>query len=414
MGAGTQVTGLIASQPANQTSLAVDNEGRHRKCVVVTWFYPDQTGFLDFAYRIRALARHYDLTLLARAPLTQPELHIAGIEYHVLPTPNARRVYLLPYLLRVAKWLRRHKPVRVVFLGSQLALGSLFCPAIPSAVYWNEHPTHFYPSQHTYSLVRAYCWLGRFLTYLGARSASLVLPIGEAQQEDLLLHGCNPAQVRLQYMGVDASFVLPPAAPQGVSARQPLRLIYVGSISPARGRDLMLQALAIANRDKKIATLTLVGATEEQERICAKLADSLGIGDALTVVRRVAGHEVPSYLEGADFGLCLWEDREHWRYNPPTKLFEYLVAGLPVLASDIRTHTQYVHHGENGFIFAYCREGLAQAIREAWIRGDEMTVLKANAFASGKEYLWERIEPAFIDAMDHLGHDGEDHSAPHG
>jgi glycosyltransferase involved in cell wall biosynthesis len=376
--------------------------------VAVTWFYPDQTGFLDFSYRIRALAGRHELTVLARAPVTQPELRIPGVEYRVIPTPDARRIHLIPYVIRVARLLRRIRPDRVVFLGSQIAFGTLLCRKIPSIVYWNEHPTHYYPPTHKHFWVRAHCRAGRLLTYLGARFASLVLPIGEAQRDDLIEHGCAPDRVRLMYMGVDGSFEPPRPAPPpdpGDEGR-PLRLVYVGSISGARGRDVMLGALAMVNRQRRIATLTLVGATPEQAAECASLAQRLGIGDALTVVGRVPGGAVPGYLRNADVGLCLWEDIQHWRYNPPTKLFEYLVAGLPVMASNIRTHTQYVRHGENGFIFEYHADALAEAIGEAWRRRGELPSMKGMALASGGKYLWDGIEPGFLDAVEHPGVSG--------
>ena len=51
---------------------------RRRSCVIVTWFYPEQPGFLDFSYRIHALALRYDVTLLARAPIDQRELKVEG------------------------------------------------------------------------------------------------------------------------------------------------------------------------------------------------------------------------------------------------------------------------------------------------------------------------------------------------
>ncbi len=143
----------------------------------------------------------------------------------------------------------------------------------------------------------------------------------------------------------------------------PLELIYVGSVSKARGRDVMLEALAIANRERCIARLTLVGASDAELAYCRDYASRLGIADAVRVQGRIAGDAVPACLRGADAGLCLWEDLPWWRFNPPTKLFEYLVAGLPVLASDIRTHTAYVAEGHNGFIFSYDSNSLARTIR---------------------------------------------------
>lgn len=77
-------------------------------------------------------------------------------------------------------------------------------------------------------------------------------------------------------------------------------------------------------------------------------------------------------------------------------LFDYLVAGLPVLASNIRTHTQYVRHGENGMIFEYDSHSVARTIRDLSERRSDIPDLKRRAYASGQPYLWDAIEPEFV------------------
>jgi glycosyltransferase involved in cell wall biosynthesis len=113
----------------------------------------------------------------------------------------------------------------------------------------------------------------------------------------------------------------------------------------------------------------------------------------------VPGLEVPGYFARADAGLCLWEDLPWYRFNPPTKLFEYLVAGLPVLASNIRTHTEYIRDGHNGLVFDYSAAGLARAIERLWQQRASLADLKQRARASSDAYLWPAIEPAFLHSV---------------
>lgn len=40
-----------------------------KRCVVITRFARDQPGYLDFAYRIEALSRHYEVSLVSDHPL---------------------------------------------------------------------------------------------------------------------------------------------------------------------------------------------------------------------------------------------------------------------------------------------------------------------------------------------------------
>ncbi|MFO1205507.1 MAG: glycosyltransferase [Burkholderiales bacterium] len=241
----------------------------------------------------------------------------------------------------------------------------------------------------------------RYLTYRGAVKASLTMPIGEAHYADLIAHGASSSRLQLLYMGVDEGFHSAAAKLLDTvqTTETPLHLVYTGTVAPERGRDVMLEGLALANRDRVRAKLTIIGASPEQISYCRARAKELGIYEHLEILPRVSGHTVPSLLAQADIGICIWEDRVYWRFNPPTKLFEYLVAGLPVLASDIRTHTQYITDWQNGRIFEYSPVSLAERIVELWARRSELSVLKRNARKSGEKYLWDRIEPEFVRAV---------------
>lgn len=373
--------------------------GAMRECIVITRFSRDQPGFLDFSYRIAALARHYRVTVVSDFPLSQTELIRPGIDCMVLPGGESRSGWLR-YLWECGRLLRSRQPHCAVLLHSAVAPVALLAGDVGTAVYWNEHPTHFAAAPQRLAPFR---WLLRFgvrwLAFQGARRASVVMPIGEAHNDDLLQHGCTPQRVRLVHMGVDAAFDAAAVAVSGAGRDTPLSLIYAGTVSKARGCDLMLEALAIANRHGCVAKLTLVGAGEESMRHCRQRAQALGLADEVEVVGRVPGSEIPGWLARADAGLCLWEDRPWWRFNPPTKLFEYLVAGLPVLASDIRTHTAYITDGHNGFVFRYDSNSLAAAILRLWHRRADLPGLKRQARASGEPYMWPRIEPVFLQTV---------------
>lgn len=370
-------------------------------CIVITRFGKNQPGFLDFSYRIRALNKRYQLTIVSNAPLRQAELMVEGAEYIVFPEGSGR-IGWLRYIWNCARLIRARQPDCAVLLHSTTAPVALLT-RVPTVVYWNEYPARLPGASEGFSPVKQLVGASSYwLAFLGARKAARVMPIGEAHADDLLAHGYDPTRMRLIYMGVDPIFTKVGLAGERVSDESPLELVYIGSVSKARGRDVMLEAVALANRQCMIARLTIVGAGTEQLEYCTNYARQLGIADAVTVHGRVPGHEIPAFLKQADAGLCLWEDQPWWRFNPPTKLFEYLVAGLPVMASNIRTHTQYITHGQNGLIFEYDSSSLAQAIQTLWERRAEMPALKQRAFDSSAPYLWENIEPVFLRTIEEL------------
>jgi len=65
----------------------------------------------------------------------------------------------------------------------------------------------------------------------------------------------------------------------------------------------------------------------------------------------VSPSQVLAYAAGADVGLCLYEDTcLNHRYCMPNKLFESLLAGLPVLASDLPDQAGIVRYYGGGWV----------------------------------------------------------------
>ncbi|MDO9050435.1 MAG: glycosyltransferase [Methylotenera sp.] len=365
-----------------------------RNCIVVTCFSENQPGYLDFSYRIHALAKHYKLTIISQDSLTQPELVIADAKYQAMGRKNGKYGWL-NYLYKCAVYARQHQPDLLVLLHSSASPIALLVGKIPTCLYWNEHPTNLVHLPAGFSPIRyLLALLSHWLVFLGARHTDVVMPIGEEHYADLLANGCEKTAVRLTYMGVSDGFS--GCAVKKRTHSDCMQLIYIGTVSAPRGRDVMLEGVAEAIRRGFLVHLTIVGAGHDQVSYCNERLADLNIRDHVTLIGRVSGSEIPNLLSKADMGICLWEDKPWWRFNPPTKLFEYLVAGLPVIASDIRTHTRYVKNCENGLIFEYGAAGFAYAIGEVFLNPGRLSTMKINAFQSGQQYLWSRIEPTFM------------------
>ncbi|MEY4429966.1 MAG: hypothetical protein RLZZ182_2655 [Pseudomonadota bacterium] len=377
------------------------------RCAVITCMSPSQPGFLDFAYRVHALAASHHVTLISNIDLDIAEFRVAHVQHVQVPMPEGQWGWLR-FLARCAALLRAGHFDRVMLLHSAVAPLAMACRAmhLPVVLYWNEHPTHLAPpcgwSQPLSKVIRG---LVRRLMFAGARAADLVMPIGEAHHQDLLAHGVRAQCAQLVPMGVASAF----RAEHSRGARrsdEPLQLIYIGTVAADRGRDVMFEAMAQVQAQSHLrgrAHLTIVGVQPDQMAECQGRVERLGLQGSVSLVGRVPGHDIPSLLQRAHVGLCLWEDRVWYRFNPPTKLFEYLVAGLPVLASNIRTHTAYVRDGVNGFIFDYSPHGLATAIARILSSDLDWQAINFSAWAAGEPYLWSTIQPRFLQAFSQAG-----------
>ena len=112
-----------------------------------------------------------------------------------------------------------------------------------------------------------------------------------------------------------------PAAPY---ADRPEAALYVGGVTAIRGAREMVAAAAQAKTPLRIAG-PVSGAGLSAELRAAPGVDLLGVLDR-------AG--VGEALRSARLGLCVLWPQPNYLESTPVKLFEYLAAGLPVVASD--------------------------------------------------------------------------------
>ncbi len=113
-------------------------------------------------------------------------------------------------------------------------------------------------------------------------------------------------------------------------------LIYAGTVSEIRGAVEMLKTMAILASWEKNVHLFLVGPFPRPS-LRAELEEFLkehSLLEYVTITGRVAPAEVYTYYEKADIGLCLLHPVENNLKSLVTKLFEYMSAGIPILASN--------------------------------------------------------------------------------
>ena len=368
--------------------------------VIFTFFNEHMPGMLDFYYRVRACLENFDTIVVGNLRRTQEELFVPEERFVHLPMKRLGAWGIPLYFFSLKKIEREYRPRKIVMLSAHFSIIAWCFSKTPYVLYWNEHPTHRYPRSNKIKIVkRIRNRIMRKCCYRGARKASLVMPISFFLRDDLLEHGCSPNNIILLDMGVDEGFIRHDSMVNIPMERERINLIYTGTVRKERGRDIMLEALAKAISQGAHIKLIIVGAMPEQLEYCRNKATELGIEDSVFVKGRVPGHEIPVLLQRADVGICIWENREFWLFNPPTKLFEYLVAGLPVLANNIRTHTAYLRDGETGIIFNYDTEDLARVMIRIWREREYLPKMRREALEDGKQYLWKNIEPAFLEAV---------------
>ncbi|MEX0886986.1 MAG: glycosyltransferase family 4 protein [Phycisphaeraceae bacterium] len=113
-------------------------------------------------------------------------------------------------------------------------------------------------------------------------------------------------------------------------------VMYVGNFEPYQGLDLLLAAGARARARGARFHLVLLGGTAGQARQIEAQAAAMGIDDRVHCVGPWPLERLHEALVDADV-LVVPRTRG---VNTPMKVFPFLHSGKPVLATDLRTHTQ--------------------------------------------------------------------------
>lgn len=130
---------------------------------------------------------------------------------------------------------------------------------------------------------------------------------------------------------------------------RPPKLIYVGQLYPWKGVDLILRALVHVPR----AELIIVGGLPDdcQQTRLKDLAKQLGIGERVCFCGPRSYEQVPGLLATAGVALLpLAEGLVARCFTSPLKLFDYLAAGLPIVASDFPSVREVLRDGHNALL----------------------------------------------------------------
>ena len=115
----------------------------------------------------------------------------------------------------------------------------------------------------------------------------------------------------------------------GIDEMAPL-LVYAGSLGKQYCLNEMLQLLEVVTNRRADARLLILSCSPEIARAALSTRPTL---NAASVVMSVSANEVPRYLACADLGLALRRPSFSMQAVAPTKIGEYLLCGLPVVAT---------------------------------------------------------------------------------
>ena len=177
-------------------------------------------------------------------------------------------------------------------------------------------------------------------------------------------------------------------------------ILYLGGLERNRGASLMIAAFAEVVAQAPAARLLIVGhfMPPELEQEVRVGAAARGIGHAVTITGRVPFEHIGDHLSRAAVGWVAWQPVAKNRKNIPTKLFEYMAYGLPIVSSDLPSTQPFVESGVNGLLVtADSPAAHAAALLQLLSDPEGATTMgRAGRRLVETQYNWEEMVPRLL------------------
>lgn len=171
-------------------------------------------------------------------------------------------------------------------------------------------------------------------------------------------------------------------------------VLYQGGFLTDNG--LAEQIEAVAGLHENLA-FVLIGDGPREAALKEQVRSS-NLESTVYFISRVPFGELHSYTCSADLGLCLIKGTgKSFYYSMPNKLFEYLMAGLPVLASDFPDMRAVVEDSGAGLVAnPQDLRDIREKIRSFFADSARRQAYRRAALVAAQRYNWEQEAPRLL------------------
>jgi len=184
----------------------------------------------------------------------------------------------------------------------------------------------------------------------------------------------------------------------GLPENKKILIMQGAGINVHRGAEEMVEAMQLIEN----TVLLIIGGGDVVGWLKKRVLE-LNISDKVIFKPRMPYADLMHYTTNADAGLTLDKGTNlNYRFSLPNKLFDYIQAGIPVIASPLPEIQKIIDTYQVGcYIPDHEPENMANKINEVIADQEQMKIWKKNCSFASLELNWEKEEKKVIDIYSH-------------
>jgi glycosyltransferase involved in cell wall biosynthesis len=391
-----------------------------RAAVVLYSYYPDDPRPRRAAEAMIRVGMHVDLICLHEGNHESRSEVVSGVNVVRLPI-RKKRAGKLSYVAQYSQFLfacsiilayrtvrRRYDVVHVHNMPDFLVFSALVPKLFGSKVLLDLHDPMPELIQCIYNLPLR-DWLVRMLTRLERWSiavADMVLTPNTAFRDLFVARGCPVNKLRIVMNSPHTELFDPEKFNSQATSRNTenvaFRLMYHGLIAKRHGLDIALNVVARLRESIPALEFHIYGSRTAYMDQMSHLIRKLGLEEIVHYHGRKSQSEIAQALASADLGVIPNRRSPFTELNMPTRIFENLAMGKPVIVPNTKGIRDYFNENQIIFFEPANVESLANAVKWVYQHPQDAQKIVASGRKVLQAHTWNNERDHFIASLEDL------------
>lgn len=264
--------------------------------------------------------------------------------------------------------------------------------------------------QHPERFNRKSFWAARFWEMVSLKLSNKIIVVSDGSRERLLAKGIPDSKITVlgNYVDLDI-FDLAKASPRAVREKFGLGdkrvILYTGTISPVRGIDVLIRAVARLKQSHDDLALVIVGNSSSYSIELQELAVDLGIGDTVFMPGWQPLEDIPDFMAAADVCVLPRKYSYHTAITGNSNtLYQYMAMKKPIVATTLRSLTDFIDDSCAVLVPPGDPDAMADGLQKVLDDPDFAGRISEAAYSKAMvEYNWGMAEGKLLQLYSDIG-----------